>query len=112
MASIFRLCCSPFRYSLFAQEPFQLVERGGPAHAVAVAGGLVEELLMGEREQCAFAVGLERDRHQRFPFRRALPCPGEHQLLVRDDVAVLAADAMLLAAGRAEDDVKASADAR
>jgi hypothetical protein len=35
---------------------------------VAIAGGLIEQLLVVQREQRAVAVGFQRDRDQRFAF--------------------------------------------
>src|ERR1700688_976213 len=62
---------------------FQLVAPRGPATLMAVAGGLIEELLMMQRQQRAVAIGLQRDRHQRLAFRGRMPCPAEHQKPVR-----------------------------
>src|SRR5581483_5766858 len=63
---------------------------------VAIACGLVEELLVHEGHQRAVALSLESDCHQRFTFRRCFPCPREYELLVLDDFAIDAADIVLL----------------
>src|SRR5258708_6651823 len=88
------------------------VERTGPAVAVAVAGSLVGELLMGERQRCHLACGHELDRHQGLPLRRAAPGPGENQLAVCHHFAKLAADLVLLAARGAHHHAITSAHAR
>ena len=56
----------------------------------------------------AGALHLHRD--QRFPLRRALPRPGEDELLVGNDLAIDAADAVLLAARHLHDDAVAATD--
>src|SRR5436190_7377860 len=94
-----------------SQVAFHLVERACPTGAVAVARGLVEELLVQQREQRALAVGRQRDRYQRLPLRHGAPHPGEDELPVGDHLTIGAADVMLLAIRRAEDDVEATADA-
>ena len=93
--------CSDFM-SLHANICLHLVECAVPAALVAVARGRVEELLMRQRQQRAVAVGLDQDRHQRLALRRRLPGPGEYELLVRDDLAIMPADVMLLAIRRLE----------
>src|SRR5262245_39931673 len=70
----------------------KLVEPLGPAGLMAVARALVEELLVGQRQQRAVTVGLEQHRDQRFALGRAVPGPGEHELLVRLYLAVDAAN--------------------
>src|SRR5882672_5619143 len=70
----------------------ELGEPLGPAGLVPVTRALVEELLVGQRQQRAVAIGLEQHRDQRFALRRAVPCPGEYELLVRPHLAVGAAD--------------------
>src|SRR5258706_3407335 len=90
---------------------FKIVEHAGPAALMAVARGLIEQLLMVEREQRALAVRLQRDRHQRFAFRRRMPGPAEHQPLVRHHLAIDSADLVILVVGR-KADAEASADPR
>src|SRR5260370_18828165 len=75
---------------------FKLVERADPAALVAVAGGLIEQLLVRKREQRAVAIGLQRHRHHRFAFRRREPRPAEPQLLVRYHLLTDAADFLVL----------------
>src|SRR5262245_34781765 len=70
----------------------KLVEPLGPAGLVAIARALVEELLVGQRQQRAVAIGLQQDRDQRFALRRAVPGPGEHELLVWPHLAIGAAN--------------------
>src|SRR5215467_2890503 len=77
----------------------QLVESFGPADLMAVARALVEELLVGQRQQRAVAIGLEQHRDQRFALRRAMPGPGEHELLVRPHLAVDAPNLVLAVPG-------------
>src|ERR1700682_1707669 len=90
---------------------FKLVEHADPPALVAVACGLIEELLMVKRQQRTIAVRLQRNRHQRFAFRRRMPRPAEHQPLVRHHLAIDAAGFVILVVGR-EDDAEAPADPR
>src|ERR1700687_2179636 len=90
----------------------KLVEAAGPTFRVAVAGGLVEELLVGEGQSGAAAIGLDQDGDERLALRRGAPGPSEHELLVRHHLAIDAADVMLLAVDAAHDDAEAAADAR
>src|SRR6476660_9389723 len=92
--------------------PFKIVEHAGPALLVAVARGLIEQLLVMEREQRAAAVRLQRDRHQRFAFRGRMPGPAEHQPLVRHHLAIDAADFAILSVFLAEAEAVAPADPR
>src|SRR5713101_3708727 len=78
------------------------VERTDPAVVVAVAGSLVGEVLVGERQRGHVACGHELDRHQGLPLRRAAPGPGENQLAVCHHFAKLATDLVLLAAREAQ----------
>src|SRR5712675_3796057 len=78
------------------------VERTGPAVVVAVAGSLVGEVLVGERQRGHLACGHELDRHHGLPLRRAAPGPGENQLAVCHHFAKLAADLELFAARGAQ----------
>src|SRR5258708_6453107 len=79
---------------------------------MAVARFLVEKLLMRERKQCAIAVALERQRHQGLALRRRLPGPGEHQLLVRHDLAIDAADVVFFSVRCFHEPTITAADAR
>src|SRR5258708_12726589 len=88
---------------------FKIVEHADPAALMAVTRGLIEQLLMVEREQRALAVRLQRDRHQGFTFRRRMPGPAEHQPPVRYHLAIDAADFVILVVG-GEADAKTSAD--
>src|SRR5262245_4173466 len=81
----------------------ELVERPGPARLMAVARRLVEELLVDQRQQRAVAVRLEQHGDHRFPFRRAAPCPGEDELLVWNDLAIDAANVVLVVVGLRDD---------
>src|SRR5579871_1268902 len=92
-----------------ADELLQLVDRAFPAVAVAVARLVVEELLVGERQERAVAVGLEIDGDQRLALRRALPGPGEHQFPVRHELPIDAADVVIFAARRAHQPAIAAA---
>src|SRR5580692_6114825 len=94
------------------EQLFHLVHGAVPATLVAIAGVVVEELLVGERQQCAVAVRLEQYRHQRFTFGHRFPGPGEDQLLVRHDLAIDTADIVLLAARRAHHPAITAAGAR
>src|SRR5262245_26293494 len=76
---------------------FELVEAAGPALRVAVACGLVKELLVDESEERACALGFDEDGHKRLALGHGTPRPGEHEFLVGHDLAVDAADVMLLA---------------
>src|ERR1700728_124674 len=78
---------------------------------MAVAHFLVEELLVGQREQRAVAVRLDQDRHQRLALGGRLPGPGEDEFLIGDDFATDAADVVLFAAWRAHQPAIAAADA-
>src|SRR5665648_122280 len=75
----------------------ELVETAGPAFAMAIARGLVEELLVNQSEERAVAIGLDENGHQGLALGHGAPRPGEHQLLVGDHLAIRAADVMLLA---------------
>src|SRR5207244_10665393 len=85
--------------TLSGKQRGELLKRLGPAGLVAVARALVEELLVGQRQQPAVTIGLEQHRDQRFALRRRVPCPGEHKLLVRQHLAVDAADLVPLVVG-------------
>src|SRR5262245_46386637 len=91
---------------------FELVEGSGPAVPVAVAGRLVEELLVAEGEERSGTLRFDINAHQRLAFRRRSPGPAEHKLPVPDHFAIDAAHIVLLAIGAAHEDVKAAADAR
>src|SRR4029077_11670101 len=67
---------------------------------------------MGEREQRAIAVRLDFDRDQRFALRRGFPGPGEHELLVRYEFAIDAADIVLFAVRALHQPAITPADAR
>src|SRR5262249_423123 len=56
-----------------AELAFELVERLAPAGLVAVARGLVEELLVDQGQQRAVAVRLEQHGDERFALRCAPP---------------------------------------
>ncbi len=88
------------------------VQGFAPAPLMGIAGSLVGELFVEQREQRAFAVRLADDRHQRLALRRRPPGPGEHQLLVRHHFAEHSPDSVLLTVRRSEEDVEASANAR
>src|SRR5215467_14045462 len=90
------------------KKSFELVEAAGPTLAVAVARGLVEELLVNQGEDRSGAVKLDQNGHKRLALWHGAPCPGEHELLVGHHLAVDAADVVLLT----ELDRVASADAR
>src|SRR4051812_29286610 len=79
------------------EQALELVEAAAPAAIVTVARGLIEELLVDERQQRAVAVRLDQDGDQRLALRHGPPGPGELQLLVRDDLAIDAADVVILA---------------
>src|SRR6185369_12178076 len=85
-------------------EGVELVEARAPAALVIVACGFVEELGVMEDHQRAGAIGLQRDRHQRFALRRRMPGPGEHQPLVRHDLAIDAAGLEIFAVVTSEAD--------
>src|SRR6478672_11623739 len=91
---------------------FQLAEQRVPAFLVSVTRGLIEELLMMQRQQRAAAIGFERNRHLRLPLRCRVPGPAEHQPLVRHDFAIDAADLEMLAVGGVEADAVSSTDAK
>ena len=57
---------------------------------------LVEELLVRQRQDGAVIVRLEVDGDQQFALGRALPGPREDQLAVGHDLAIDAADAVML----------------
>ena len=76
---------------------------------MAVAGHLVEELLVRQGEEGAAAIRLEIDRDLRFPLRRRPPCPTEHQLPVGHDLAIDAAHVVLAAVIAAKADMEAAA---
>src|SRR3954469_14943778 len=97
---------------LLVEELFQLGEQLGPALLVAIARGLVEELLMVQRQQCAGTVRLQRNGEKRFAFGRRMPGPAEHQPFVRHDLAIDAADLDFFTVGGLETDAVASADAQ
>src|SRR5260370_6981058 len=90
---------------------FKIVEHAAPAALVAGARGLIEHLLMVEREQRAVAVRFQRDRDLRFALRRRMPRPTEYQPLIRHHFAIDAAGFVILVVGR-EADAEASADPR
>src|SRR5258708_39574815 len=102
---------APLYRDISGQIFFKRVERADPAALVAVAGDLIEQLLVRKREQRAVAIGLQRHRHQRFAFRRRVPRPAEHQPLVRYHLAIDAADFVVLVVGR-KADTKTSTDPR
>ena len=79
---------------------------------VVVAGGLIEQCLMVQRQQRAPAVGLQRHRHQRFAFRGRMPGPAEHQFFVRHHLVIDPADFMILSVAVGEADTKSPADPR
>src|SRR5262245_31802540 len=93
------------------QIAFEPVERCRPAGTVAVARGLVEELLVLEREQRAVAVGSQRDRHQRLPLRHGAPHPREDQLAVRNHLAIGSADVRFRVVGCTKAGAEVAADA-
>src|SRR5689334_22287975 len=78
---------------------------------MAVARLLIGELLMEKRQHGAVAGRLEPDGHLRFAFRRALESPAEDQLAVGHDLAIDAADAVVLAVRSPELHAKAAAHA-
>src|ERR1700676_1085679 len=82
---------------------FKLVERTDPAALMAVARCLIEQLLVQKREQRAVTVGLQRDGHLRFAFRRRMPAQAEHQPLVRHHFAINPADFVVFVIGRKAD---------
>src|SRR6185295_8474398 len=89
-----------------AERFFELVERAGPAPFVTVARRLVEELLVDQRQQRAVAVRPDDNGHQRFTFRHGSPGPGELKFLVRNHLAIDAADVVLFAVFGLEDDME------
>src|SRR5215471_7348474 len=93
------------------KKSFELVEAAGPTLAVAVARGLVEELLVNQGEDRSRAVRLDQNGHERLALWNGAPCPGEHELLVGHHLAVDAADVMLLTVLCAELDRVVAADA-
>ena len=64
---------------------------------MAIARGLVEELLVDQRQQRSTLVRLDQDGDERLALRRRAPGPGEDELFVAHHLAVDAADVMLLA---------------
>src|ERR1700738_5176531 len=89
-------------------KSFKLVERSQPSALVSIARGLIEQLLVGQREQRAVTVRLQRDRDQRFAFRGRMPGPAEHQFLVRNHLAVDTANFVVLVIGGEADAVTAA----
>ena len=65
---------------------------------MAVASGFIEELRVMKGEQRSATIAFEGDRHQRFPLRRRVPRPAEHQPLVRYHLAIDAGDLEIFAA--------------
>src|SRR6188472_2866783 len=57
---------------------FELVEAASPPLRVAVACGLVKELLVDESEERACALGFDEDGHKRLALGHSTPRPGEH----------------------------------
>src|SRR5476651_2775207 len=76
-----------------------------------VAGLLVEELAVGQRQDRAVAVGPEVDRDLRFALRRGAPGPAEHQPAIGHDLAIDAAHVVALAVADLELDPETAADA-
>jgi hypothetical protein len=56
--------------SEFRRDALQTVERSAPALAMAVAGRLIEELLVGQDQKSAVSLGLQGDRDQRLTLWR------------------------------------------
>src|SRR6266567_6548653 len=90
-------------------EGVELVEERAPAALMVVAGGLIKELGVMEDHQCAGTVRLQRDRHQRFAFRRRVPGPGEDQKLIRHNLAIGAAGLEIFAVVTGEADAVVAA---
>src|SRR5438874_2292412 len=95
-----------------AKEPVELLDCAGPAVAVTIARLLVEELLVGQRQQRAVAIRRDLDRHQGFALRRRFPGPGEDEFLVGHELAIDTADVVLFAARALHQPAIAAADAR
>src|SRR5882757_1592581 len=105
-------CMGNSRVDSSGQGSFELTEQFVPALLMTVTRGLVEELLMMQRQQRAGAVRLQRNRQQRLALRRRMPGPAHHQQLVRDNIAIDAADLEMLAVDAGEADPIAAANAR
>src|SRR5262245_55554955 len=87
----------------------KLVEAAAPALRVAIARGLIEELLVDQRQHRSRPVGLDEDRDQRLALGRGAPRPGENEFLLRNHLAIDAAHVMLFAVlGREGNGVAAS----
>src|ERR1700675_4180158 len=79
---------------------------------MAVPRGLIEQLLMVQRQQRAIAVGLQRDRHLRFTLRCRMPRPAERQYPVPPHLAIDAGDFVMPAVLHLEAAPVAAADPR
>src|SRR5579864_6295774 len=79
-------------------------QHAGPTAPVVLGGGLIEQLLVLQRQKRAGAVGRRDYGDLGFALRRRMPGPAEHQLLVRDDFLVDAAhfEMLAVAVGEAE----------
>src|SRR4029453_10836030 len=94
---------------LLRQITLELVEAAGPALRVAIARGLVEELLVNQRQHRSGPVGPDEDRDQRPALGRGAPRPGAGEFLLRTPPAIDTAHVMLFAIlGREGDGVAAA----
>src|SRR6185369_6554400 len=76
-ASRCMVACDITYSSRLGQIAFELVEAGAPACVMAVARGLIEELLVRERHQRAAVIRLDGHSDERFALGRGAPGPGE-----------------------------------
>jgi hypothetical protein len=94
------------------QKLLDVIEHSRPATLMRVAGGLIGELRVMQRQQGSFAFGLDRDRDQRFPLGRRMPRPGEDQARIRHDLAIDACRFEIFAVILLEAEAVFSADAQ
>src|SRR5690349_86141 len=78
---------------------------------MSVARVFVEELFVQQGHERAAAIRLECQSDDRLAFRCRSPAPGEHQLLVRNYLAIHAANVMLLPIRRLHEPTVAAAGA-
>ncbi len=77
---------------------------------MAVARGLVEELVVRERQQRHIAFFTQHDGHLRDALRCRVPCPAEHQPLIGRHFEIFAADLVIVAIVGLEADAEMAAD--
>src|SRR5262249_30577198 len=101
------------RFGLLRKIVIEFLERTGPAALVIIARLVVEELRVLERQQGAvIAIPCQRDADQRFPLRRRMPRPAEHQPVIGHHFAEAAADLVALTARAFKADAVAATDAQ